>query len=1050
MNCLRVRRRDLADPEGVTRAWLESLPASTDVTWLAPACSENSRVGQRLKAAEESVRERARVVRHAPLFSDLLDHRRELKYQRTLTWPKGARPLPWVSPVGLEAYDSLAVGPESHTPATIAAGLSAALSRFLEPERFARARFAALDRHGRGYLDREELAEAYVELGSHPGEAERLAARSPSRLDFDEFYRDLEGLLERALAELTPRIETVELGRPGALHGLLKQGFTVEAAEATLELWDSLQADGLPVGPSHGPTLEVWAEKHALEWVAAHVLPAFGVLLGREGQLAGRPAFLSHLLTREGPDLISHRSADGQDVDMHWSGVEPSAHVRFEEGPRIRTLALSEGHLVGVSVRGYWRGLRHVPDLLWERRSVPAWQQALFAELGELQMEELTPRAPGDILCQCTGVTCGTVQTWIDEGCASVVELAERGRVTTVCGGCKPLVEELLGSDLLRGAEVCERTALGAGLTRLRFRPHHGECRPARPGQHILVQGRVGSRWITRAYTLSAPVDPEQGYEITVKREELGEFSRWLCDRASASALVRVSDPAGEFVCEGEGPVWFFAAGVGITPALAILRAAPVGPFHLHWSSPFPERFIFREELGKLATSLRLRATRSEGHLKPEDLPLPVPGGQVMMCGPRAFTENLKRMLSELGWPSEAVREELFGSQLDPQGKVEAPRRAVLKVGTVQPVEQESFDVQPGCDLEHEAEAFVRQCYEEQGLDALIAPRWEQVQASIRATGTYAHTYDELVFGVRLAWRNSNRCLGRDFWQRIEVRDQRHLETEAEMFAAILDHIEAGTNHGDLRATISIFRPDGRRILNPQLFRYAAYPQEDGSIVGDPLHVELTRTAQGLGWQPPSPCTRFDYLPLLIQLAGGQPRWFEIPRELILEVPLEHPEMPGFVRLGLKWYGLPAVSNMVLDLGGIRYTAAPFNGFYMGAEIGARNFGDVDRYNQLPEVARLLGLDCSRDRDLWKDRALVELNRAVLHSFEKHGVRLVDHHTLTRSFMQFAGKERACGRAVQADPQYLTPPLSACTTPTFGQLFDGNRKLKPGFFYPVD
>ena len=60
----------------------------------------------------------------------------------------------------------------------------------------------------------------------------------------------------------------------------------------------------------------------------------------------------------------------------------------------------------------------------------------------------------------------------------------------------------------------------------------------------------------------------------------------------------------------------------------------------------------------------------------------------------------------------------------------------------------------------------------------------------------------------------------------------------------------------------------------------------------------------------------------------------------------------------------------------------------MGTEIGARIFSDVQRYNQLPNVAKVMGLDTSSDRTLWRDRALVELNVAVLYSFEKAGVNV--------------------------------------------------------------
>lgn len=54
-----------------------------------------------------------------------------------------------------------------------------------------------------------------------------------------------------------------------------------------------------------------------------------------------------------------------------------------------------------------------------------------------------------------------------------------------------------------------------------------------------------------------------------------------------------------------------------------------------------------------------------------------------------------------------------------------------------------------------------------------------------------------------------------------------------------------------------------------------------------------------------------------------------------------------FKDLGLKWYGLPAVSNMLLEIGGLEFSACPFSGWYMGTEIGVRDYCDNSRYNIL-------------------------------------------------------------------------------------------------------
>lgn len=68
-----------------------------------------------------------------------------------------------------------------------------------------------------------------------------------------------------------------------------------------------------------------------------------------------------------------------------------------------------------------------------------------------------------------------------------------------------------------------------------------------------------------------------------------------------------------------------------------------------------------------------------------------------------------------------------------------------------------------------------------------------------------------------------------------------------------------------------------------------------------------------------------------------------------------------FQELGLKWYGLPAVANMLLEVGGLEFPACPFNGWYMGTEIGVRDFCDTQRYNIL-EVTRVIQLGQLEDR----------------------------------------------------------------------------------------
>ncbi|MEX2984286.1 nitric oxide synthase oxygenase [Streptomyces sp. C36] len=349
------------------------------------------------------------------------------------------------------------------------------------------------------------------------------------------------------------------------------------------------------------------------------------------------------------------------------------------------------------------------------------------------------------------------------------------------------------------------------------------------------------------------------------------------------------------------------------------------------------------------------------------------------------------------------------------------------------------------------AEEFIRLHHRENPGAGSPDRRLAEVASEIARTGTYRHTREELEFGARVAWRNSNRCIGRLYWRSLAVRDLRHVDDAERIAQEAVQHLRLAGNGGRVRPYVTVFAPDapgrpGPRVLNEQLVRYAGYTRPDGTVLGDPANAGITALAQDLGW-PGGPGTPFDVLPLLVEGRGEKPRWFEVPDSAVLQVPIEHPGLPWFSRLGLRWYAVPAVSGMRLEIGGVVYPLAPFNGWYMGTEIGARNLADADRYDQLPEIARRLGLDTSRDRSLWKDRALVELNIAVLHSFERAGVSITDHHTESRRFLDHIAREERAGRQVGADWSWIVPPLSGAATPVFHRYYDTEQR-RPAFTQP--
>ncbi|XP_053135368.1 nitric oxide synthase, brain isoform X4 [Hemicordylus capensis] len=330
--------------------------------------------------------------------------------------------------------------------------------------------------------------------------------------------------------------------------------------------------------------------------------------------------------------------------------------------------------------------------------------------------------------------------------------------------------------------------------------------------------------------------------------------------------------------------------------------------------------------------------------------------------------------------------------------------------------------------------------------------RLEEVTKEIEATDTYQLRDTELIYGAKHAWRNASRCVGRIQWSKLQVFDARDCTTAHGMYNYICNHIKYATNKGNLRSAITIFpqRTDGKhdfRVWNSQLIRYAGYKQPEGTILGDPANLELTEICIQQGWKAPR--GRFDVLPLLLQANGNDPELFEIPPELVLEVPIRHPKFAWFKDLELQWYGLPAVSNMLLEIGGLEFSACPFSGWYMGTEIGVRDYCDNSRYNILEEVAKKMNLDMRKTSSLWKDQALVEINIAVLYSFQSDKVTIVDHHSATESFIKHMENEYRCRGGCPADWVWIVPPMSGSITPVFHQEML-NYRLTPSFEYQPD
>jgi nitric-oxide synthase len=708
--------------------------------------------------------------------------------------------------------------------------------------------------------------------------------------------------------------------------------------------------------------------------------------------------------------------------------------------------------LVGLRASEDWPNLPAAMSALLRAAVLERWQIEALRN-GHWMEENAAQQVQGgsEIVCACTNASV-TALRLAAKGCGTPEELMRATGAGTVCGGCRARLPMMMGQDeallcRLHTEPLCE----GAIVARL-LPLDNLSLPPAKAGQHVLVEALLDGRWVGRPYTLTNA--SPQAYELGVKIEEGGLFSNWM-SHAPEGCLVRISPPQGSLCPAADDPraLVHVVAGIGVTTAISSLRL-------LESKRKLLVHLVYRGEHAAPYLPL-LRQAEAEGRLQLVCWDSAVRGrpspahwqqhlqglgkAEVLVCGPDSFNDSVIEACRQL--PDIEAKAESFHHPRRGEGAIAKPGSWRLPDFKPSCPLHEQVLVKSQLPLTEEAERFLQQYGSE--TNTCIKQRLVQVKAEIANSGTWLQTQEELGFAARVAWRNAERCVGRLYWRGLHLRDCRHLKSAAEIAEAIFEHLRFAFNGGDLRPAISVFDPGapgrpGPRIWNPQLLRYAGRLQRTGKQIGDPAQNELTLRIMKLGWQPKG--GDFELLPLVIETAEEGPQCFELPEDCRQEVIITHPQHPWLADLGLRWYCVPAVSDMMLDAGGVKYPFIPFNGWYLDAEIAARNFTDGNRYNLLPQVAQCMGLDISNERTLWRDKALLLLNEALLHSFDRDGVKISDHHSIGHEFLEFCRNEQKAGREPYGKWMWLVPPVSSSTSVLYQEPFR-DAAIKPAFRY---
>lgn len=363
---------------------------------------------------------------------------------------------------------------------------------------------------------------------------------------------------------------------------------------------------------------------------------------------------------------------------LRWPSVDESNAL----GAVLRRALLldGDGRLLGVDGGGDWSDLPWLIERTVEGDRLSAREEEIFLATGRVR-RPMDDAAVGDgdaIVCRCLGASAGSLKDKIAGGCSTLSSLQSATGCGTVCGGCVPALKSMLGQGEWVPVQVVARGGRqGDDVQAYQLVPDWPLPEPWETGQHIVVSGLIDGHWIARSYTLTAPPAPHAAPEIAVKREPHGLFSRWLLDGDPMLKEVRVGAPRGAAVWTPEIlDTVCFVAGIGVTPALAIVRSAVSAharggktfSIHIDYTGRHLASMAFVDELQMAAASLpglslRLRESATEGRLNEEGVARVVkshPHALYFVCGPIPYMDAVVQALRSGGVPDRAIYEESF------------------------------------------------------------------------------------------------------------------------------------------------------------------------------------------------------------------------------------------------------------------------------------------------------------------------------------------------------------------------------------------------------
>ena len=209
------------------------------------------------------------------------------------------------------------------------------------------------------------------------------------------------------------------------------------------------------------------------------------------------------------------------------------------------------------------------------------------------------------------------------------------------------------------------------------------------PGQFITLVFDHHGREERRSFSISSSSVLSEPLSFTVKRIDNGIYSRWLHDRSRVGDRLYTTGAAGLFRLPenmiGYQQVFFFAAGIGITPIFSLIKTLLAEQVSIQivliYSNRSRDEAVFYDELMRLreiygdrfkpeflySTDFNLARARLSKSLVAvllsEYLTAPKQNVLCYVCGPYDYMRMAIWSLEEQGIPKDQIKRENFNTQ---------------------------------------------------------------------------------------------------------------------------------------------------------------------------------------------------------------------------------------------------------------------------------------------------------------------------------------------------------------------------------------------------